>query len=386
MQTNQPMKTKVCLFLLTIYIGIMSIYFFKNQYYNADIEAYMGLVYRTNVPEMSIDEIHKKVFDELKLKNPSVFAETGEKSDATGAENYYPIMLRNVQVYEEELGFFSVKPVYNLLNSAFFQMGFSASTSTFLTSILAYIVLIFSIFSYLSRRLPNVELAFIITILISLFKPVLDSTRHATPDMLSCVLLLYAVYCFVEKKNLLLSSLFSVLTVLTRPEYFIFFTCIMIMLLMIRKQWTYKTWHLAAAYLAVAAAFFGIQSFSQIPWKVLFMNQFTKVQLYPLSHPDVFSYAEYFNFIKSKIFFEFNSSYFLILMLFAVLILGKTLFERANRRAQHTALFIGTIYISVFVRFLAFPILVNRMMIGFYLLILLALILYLFPRKVTNSI
>ncbi len=380
------MKTKVYLLLLTIYIGIMSIYFFKNQYYNADMEAYMGLVYQTNMPAMSMEEIHHKVFEELKVQNPAVFAETGEKSDAIGAEDYYPIMSRNVQVYKEELGFFSVKPVYNLLNSAFFQLGFPASTSTFLTSILAYIVLIFSIFFYLSRRIANIELSFIITILISLFKPILDATRHATPDMLSCVLLLYAVFFFAEKKNLIWSAAFGVLTVLTRPEYFIFFTCLMILLVMMRKQLAIETWKLSSAYLAVAGAFLGIQSFSHIPWKVLFMNQFTKVQLYPVSHPDPFSYAEYFHFIKSKIFFEFNNSYFLILMLFTVMLLGKPLIQNRDQRTRNTALFIGIVCVSVFIRFLAFPILVNRMMIGFYLLIILALIAYIFPRKIINSI
>lgn len=46
----------------------MSYYLYTHQYYNVDIEAYMGLLYKAEYPEMKIEEIHKKVFDELDEK------------------------------------------------------------------------------------------------------------------------------------------------------------------------------------------------------------------------------------------------------------------------------------------------------------------------------
>ena len=45
----------------------------------------------------------------------------------------------------------------------------------------------------------------------------------------------------------------------------------------------------------------------------------------------------------------------------------------------------GTIYVSVLIRFLSFPILVNRMMIGFYLLIIMTVIVFEFSRPEKES-
>ena len=379
------MKTKIYLLMLSVYLLIMSIYFYKNQYYNADIEAYMGLVYKNDAQEMSMQDIHKKVFDELKVKNPAIFLETGEPTETIGAESYYPTMASNPKAYEEELAFFSVKPFYNFVNSIFYRLGFPASVSTFLPSILSYIILIFSVFLFLNRKTSRTELAFVLSILISLFKPILDSTRHATPDMLSCLLLLSAFYFFAEKKNIYLSTLFAVLTIFTRPEYFIFFSCLFLLVLGFRRILSFKVFELIASYVIIALAFVIIQAYSEIPWKVLFMNQFTKVQIYPISHPDAFSFADYFRFVKSKIFFEFNSSYFTILLIFCVIIFGKSLYSRLDKSTLLPILLIATIYVSVFIRFLSFPILVNRMMIGFYLLIIMTVIVFEFSRPEKES-
>lgn len=382
------MKTKIFTGLLLIYLSVMSIYFYTHQYYNADIEAYMGLVYKMNEPEMSITDIHKKVFDELKVRNPNIFADKSEpEAETIGANYYYYTLSNNVKAYEEELEFFTVKPLYNVINSVFYKLGASASTSTFLISIISYISIIFLVFIFLNHQVKKTELAFILTILISLFKPLLDSTRHATPDMLACLLLLLAVYFFVYKKNILLTTIFSMLTIFTRPEYFIFFSFLLVLIVIFRRSFPYKISEIAICYLFLSLSFITIQLYSKISWGVLFMNQFTKVQYFPITNPDAFILSDYINFIKKKIFLEFNSSYFVILLIFSIIIFGKALYDKRKKGTQVWLAFsfIITIYISVFVRFLSFPILVNRMMIGFYLLIILCIITYHFdPKKNTD--
>lgn len=379
------MKTKIFTGLLLIYLSIMSIYFYTHQYYNADMEAYMGLVYKVNEPEMNIKDIHKKVFDELRIRNPNIFvkSEYDPEVETIGANSYYYTLSNNVKAYEEELEFFTVKPFYNAINSVFYKLGAPASTSTFLTSIISYCVLIFLLFIFLNVQLKKTELAFVLTILISLFKPLLDSTRHATPDMLSCLLLLLAIYFFIYKKNILLTTIFSMLTIFTRPEYFIFFSSLLVLVIIFRKLFHYRIQEIAICYLFLSLSFIIIQLYSKISWGVLFMNQFTKVQLYPISNHDPLVLSDYFNYVKRKIFFEFNSSYFLILLIFTIIVFGKAFYNKQKIKKSTILIFsfIMTIYISVFIRFLSFPILVNRMMIGFYLLIILAIINFQFPKN-----
>ncbi len=60
-------------------------------------------------------------------------------------------------------------------------------------------------------------------------------------------------------------------------------------------------------------------------------------------------------------------------MIVLVIILANN-FSLRNRKNQVQCLFFVIIYGSVFLRFLIFPSLVNRMMIGFYLLIILSMI------------
>lgn len=368
---------RISILILSLYLFLMSFYLYTHRYYNADIEAYMGLVYKSNFPDMNIEEIHKKVYDELKLKNP----ETGKSDlshieEAKGENTYYQVLSENPKAYEEELQLFTVKPLYNFINALFFKLGFDASTSTFLITLISYVLMVVMVFVFLSEIIKNHYLALILTILISLFKPLLDTSRHATPDGLSTLLLLLSFYFAVVKKNHRTATIFGILCIMTRPEYFIFYTFLLIILYIFKKDFSLKAKNIIGSFLFFALTFGTIQYFNQIPWSVFFMNQFTKVQLYPISNPDPFSFPDYFAYVKSKLLIEFNTSYFPLLLIFIVTILDyKLLMKKDTRSMKYLALYLA-IYITVFIRFFMFPSLVNRMMVGFYLIIILSLIAY----------
>ncbi|MGH1516784.1 hypothetical protein [Chryseobacterium sp. JK1] len=355
----------------------MSYYLYTHQYYNTDMEAYMGLIYKTEYPHMKIEEIHKKVYDELKEKNPHFAGldpvDPMVEEVAEGESTYYKIISENPKAYDEELQLFVVKPLYNFVNWSFFKLGFSASTSTFLISIISYALILILIFSFLIKILKNYTLAFIITVLFSLFKPLLESSRHASADSLSCLLLLLSFYMFTIRKNFFVAGVFAMLCILTRPEYFIFYSFLYVFIYIYRKSLKVSSRSLGLSYIYLFLSFFLIQYFNQVSWSTLFMNQFTKVQIYPVSNPDPFVFADYLQFIKSNIMLEFNSSYFPIILLFLVIILAND-FSVKSRKSQIQVLFFAIIYGTVFLRFLVFPSLVNRMMLGFYLLIILSMI------------
>ncbi|CAD0218086.1 hypothetical protein [Chryseobacterium sp. JV274] len=370
-------RENILVFIFSIYVCIMSYYLYANHYYNTDMEAYMGLIYKTEYPEMKIEEIHQKVYDELREKNPD-FAGLGPvdpmvKEVAKGESSYYKILSQNPKAYEEELQLFVVKPFYNFINWAFFKLGFSASASNSLISAISYALILILIFGFLIKILKNYSLAFIITILISLFKPLQESGRHVSADSLSCLLLLLSFYVFLVRKNFFLAGIFAMLCILTRPEYFIFYSFLYGIIYLYRNRLQVKTGPLLISYGYLFLSFFLIQTFNQVSWSTLFMNQFTKVQIYPVSQPDPFSFSDYIHFIKSKIMLEFNASYFPVLLIFIIIILANN-FSLYNKKRQAQVLFFVIIYGTVIMRFLVFPSLVNRMMLGFYLIIILALV------------
>lgn len=373
---------KIIYALMGAYLLMMSFYLYTHQYYNFDIEAYMGLVYKANHPDMKIEEIHAKVYQELNEKKPGKFTSKSTAIEvAKDGEIYYKTLSENAKAYEEELQLFSVKPFYNFINSVFFKMGFSASVSTFLITIISYVLIVLFIFIFLLENIKNHYLAFILTLLISFFKPLLDASRHATPDVFSCLLLLLSFYFFLYRRNIFVATIFGMLCIFTRPEYFIFYSMLFILIYLFDIQ-HYKTnpKFLILSYIYLFLSFALIQYFNQISWSVLFMNQFTKVQIYPISNPDSFVWVDYFNYLKSKAPLEFNTSYFTILLIFIVIILAPK-FHLKSKFFLLPVFFFFIIYASVFIRFLIFPSLVNRMMLGFYLLIILSLILIQISKK-----
>ncbi|WP_223598868.1 hypothetical protein [Chryseobacterium sp. GVT01B] len=370
-------RENILVFIFSIYVCLMSYYLYTNHYYNTDMEAYMGLIYKTEFPDMKIEEIHQKVYDELREKNPD-FAGLGPVNPmveevAKGESTYYKILSQNPKAYEEELQLFVVKPFYNFINWSFFKLGFSASASNSLISVISYALILILIFSFLIKILKNYPLAFIITILISLFKPFPEAARHVSADSLSCLLLLLSFYVFLFRRNLFLAGIFAMLCILTRPEYFIFYSFLYVLIYLYRNRLQVKTAPLLISYGYLFLSFFLIQAFNQVSWSALFMNQFIKVQIYPVSQPDPFIFSDYIHFIKSKMMLEFNASYFPVLLIFIIIILANN-FSFYNKKKQAQVLFFAIIYGTVMMRFLVFPSLANRMMLGFYLIIILALV------------
>ena len=371
--------------LLIFYMLLMTVYLSTHQYYNADIEAYMGIVYKTVYPNMSVDEIHKKVYDELREKKPERLQFDSKKDvDAVGDSKYYKILSENSKAYGEELQLFTVKPFYNFVNSIFFRIGFSASASTYIVTIISYILIVLLLYIFLLKIVENQILSFFITVLLSLFKPLLDASRHATPDVLACFLLLLSFYFVIIRRNLFISTIIGMLCIFTRPDYFIFYFFCILLLFVFRKNVKLKTLELFFALVYFFLSFALIQYFNQISWSVLFMNQFTKVQIFPISHPDLFNFSDYISCIKSKILLEFNSSYFILLLVFVVLIMAKKYTKVPKDEFIFYISFLFVIYLTVFIRFFIFFITDHILLFHFLYLILPNLYFTIFAKSLTK--
>ncbi len=363
------------LILLLLYLAAMSVYFWNKQYYNWDIEAYMGIIYTLDNPEIPIAEIHDKVYSELKTEAPHTFEFPDVEEKTIGVNDYYKVLASNPDAYGEELELFKVKPLYNWINFAFYKLGFSPSKATAIPVILPFVLIVLGIFLFTAKQWKNAGLALAVAVLVSLFKPLQDATRHASPDMLAAVLLLAAFYHLFYTKNSVAYTVFAMLTVFARPEFMLLFAIFSVLKVGFERSLKQNR-ELLTALLFIVASFGIIQLSNQVSWQTLVMNQFIKVQYFPVSAPEVFDETAYLNYLKQNILLEFNSSYFVILLLFAALIFAPALFLKRHLTAAELSriLLIVAIYITVMVRFFVFPMLVNRMMVGFYLLIILILI------------
>ncbi len=364
-----------CLILLLLYLAAMSVYFWNKQYYNWDIEAYMGIIYTLDDPEMPVAEIHQRVYSELRTEAPHIFEFPDVEETTIGVNDYYKVLSQNPDAFGEELELFKVKPLYNWINFAFYKLGFSASKATAVPVIISYLLIIMGVFIFTAKLWKNNLIALLIAMLISLFKPLQDATRHASPDMLAAVFLLASFYCLFYTKNKVAYTVFAMLAVLARPEFMLLFA-IFTVLKIILEQSVKKNTELLTGLLFIVSSFGIIQLANKVSWGTLVMNQFIKVQYFPVSAPEAFDQSAYIRYLKENILLEFNSSYFVILLLFAVLVFGATFYRNCqlNKADQNRILLIAAIYMTVMVRFLVFPMLVNRMMVGFYLLIILAVI------------
>lgn len=378
-------RFRISFSLLMVYLAVMSVYFWKKQYYNWDIEAYMGIIYQLDDPKMPVSKIHQKVYAELKTEAPQIFSFPQTEEKTVGANDYYRVLSQNPDAYGEELELFRVKPLYNWLNYIFYKLSFSASKATAVTVILSFLLIICAIFVLLSKLWNNSMLSLLITVLISLFKPLQDATRHAAPDMTAALFLLISFYFFFSKRNWPLFTFFAMLTLLTRPEFLILYGVFLFGIFIFSNASKFKK-DMLASMVFMSLTFSLIQITNKVSWSTLVTNQFLKVQYYPVSNPDAFDFLKYLTYLKENILLEFNSSYFVILLLFAVLICA-ALYKRQGVFTAEDYLkiiLIGSICFAVFIRFLIFPMLVNRMMVGFYLLIILVL-MTLFKKLATNQ-
>lgn len=360
-------------FILYLILIAFTFYLTKSQHYNWDIEAYMGLVYQLDNPEKSIEEVHNVVYSELKVKAPESFQfQNYTNEEAKGAVDYYKILSENPKAYGEELSLFKVKPLFTIVNYFFYQLGFSLSTSIFLPSILSFDLIILIIYSFLQKIIRNKFIVFALTICFILFRPILHAGRHATPDLFSCFLFLYGFYLLYTKKSIFLFTVLAMLNVFTRPEYIVFYLLLFLAFYIYRKVFYFSKRDIILGTLFLILSFAFIQFSNEIPWKTLLMNQFIKVQIYPISQPDAFNFNDYLNYIKAHLFRDFNESYFPLLLLFSLIVifLGK---DKKNIKTP-IIIFLIIIFCSVFIRFFIFPTLVQRMMVGYYLLIILSLI------------
>lgn len=373
---------RLYLFFLTAFLVLMSLYLWSHQSVNWDIEAYMGLVLKAENPGISPEELHEKVYSDLRSLNPDLF--DFESHPKPNQDEYYKILSENPTMYAEEIQLFAVKPLYNFINFLLYRLGVKLAVALFLTNISSYCMLLLLVYFRLSNIFKNHGFSLIITVFVGLFRPVLDAARQPTPDMLGTFLFLLSLYLLVFRRNIWAFTVCAVCAIFTRPEFIIPFSVVFVIILSLyRNHFEFKYQVLSLLY--IVSAFVLIQCFNHVSWQTLVSNQFIKFQYFPVSAPVPMDFSKYVGYVKSNIILEFNNSLFALLLFICIIVFGKDFKFKNVSNPQFSIYYLAILadYCSIFVRFLMFPSFVSRMMCPFYLVIIFTLMLYLYRETLS---
>jgi hypothetical protein len=166
-----------------------------------------GFVYMANVVAMHgahAPEIHETVYRELYAGIPKNILDHLLGHDPVETATSRSFHERAVDPYRfaELLPCFAVRPIFNeLVYVLHYWFGISLLRATVLIPVLSYWVLGWFVFTWIARYTP-MPWAALVSLLLMLTPPVWDLARWPTPDALSCMTLLLALYLILERKFL----------------------------------------------------------------------------------------------------------------------------------------------------------------------------------------
>jgi hypothetical protein len=166
-----------------------------------------GFVYMANAVAMHgahAPEIHETVYRELNAGIPKNILDHLLGHDPVETATSRSFHERAVDPYRfaEFLPCFAVRPIFNeLVYVLHYGFGISLLRATVLIPVLSYWLLGWFVFLWISRYTP-LPWAALVSLLLMLTPPVWDLARWPTPDALSCMTLLLALYLILEKKFL----------------------------------------------------------------------------------------------------------------------------------------------------------------------------------------
>jgi hypothetical protein len=234
--------------LFLILILVISINAVYKPTYNWDMIGYIGAVYSIN--ETNVQKIHDKTYTAVKLTVPdSVY------KNLTGNE---PLRIKahtDPVYFNSLLNFYKIKPLYVWLIYLLQTAGFNIVFATVIPSFFSYFLLMIVLYNWISRLLPVYQ-TLAVSSIIAVIRPISELAKFSTPDLLSSLILLYALYLLAIKKDDLINMpILFALSVLSRPDNLVFWFMLLITFFMTNKNSGKEKKYFAAAILSIVIAF-----------------------------------------------------------------------------------------------------------------------------------
>jgi hypothetical protein len=283
---------------------------------------------------------------------------------------YRSAMASNPDYFMQQLPFFSVKPLYPFLMTILHFGGLSLVDASVSISNAAYFALGVLIYAWVSRYLPAL-ISLIIAYGLSSFPLVTYIARISTPDALSALIVLLAIYLYIEQRSYKIALAVLVGSVGARPDN--------IFLLAPVLTYAGVSRHISFRYVAILALTSGVFFVSLVKmsgyysWSTLFYSAFVELPHRPASFQSPLMLVDYLNVYKKLIIKSFLSNDLVLFGSLAVLAIIMRFALRGSRDLCLHFLIIDMIYL--YTHFLIYPSYnQNRMYAAAILLILISLV------------
>lgn len=326
-----------------------------------DLPGYLGVFYSTKTSDIS--KIHSQTYESLyKTVTPE------EKYFLNGLDNpTQPIAVfaKNPQAFYEQIPYYHVKILYNALIFSVAEFGMvQPAKAPYLLNEILFFFFPFLIFVTFLKIFPkDMEINLLLTILISSLSLIRYLVTIPSPDFLALFFLLIFFYYFLRSNGKELHFAYTLILMLIRPDFIVFSSIFLVVfgLMNLKRKSKIK---IVFYLLILFSVYWGMLKISNYPgWKDVFYDSFIYRRNFISLEKADFTFQQYLNVLwthlkNSKKLIAVSSALLILCYFFSAVVWKK--------------LFSAVLFLSIFIRFLIFPLTGDqRLNIGFLLVFLL---------------
>jgi hypothetical protein len=359
-------ESRTGLLIVALLFVFYAAYFAARPAYNWDMVAYVAVALIDQGEP--VDRVHDETYAIVENAVPSA-----TYADLTASSEYRRIVAGDAARFVEQLPFYSVKPVYPWLMSLLHRAGIGLVAASVALSAAAYAGICLLLYAWIARRMRPLA-AVPLAALLALCPYVTPLAHLSTPDGLSVLVLLSAVFCVIEGCWSMAALALLPLAVLVRPENIVY---AIILLAYATAARILRPLPTALAALAAVAAYIVTTRWSgNYGWTTLFYFTYVDqtIDLARFASPlGLDDYARiYVQQLDKEIFLASEGLPLFLLVGFGAFLLAWRRADWRRDRPLHLIL-LGAVFIAL--RTVAFPGEAHRALVAAYLMLTMALIL-----------
>lgn len=364
MESNKNKRVTVSRYILALYcfiIVLVAAWSLNRPAYNWDMLPYMGVVLSYDHADDAY--IHQTVYATAKSQVPAVFYNRMIDPSNT----YRNSAAKNVAVFQSQLPFYIVKPLYTLSAWLFYRAGIQLATATVWPSVIAYVLTGLLLF-YWIHKYHGDGYAFACSTLIMVSPPLLNVAGLSSPDALSGLLLFTVVFWLTEKRSAAGACIFLLLAIAARLDNIIP-AMIFSATFFFSAKWGYRlSFFTAVSFLLVPLIVFFIVSAQAGPygWGIFYYPAFVKQLNSAYTINSSFNWKEYAVLAKSQLVTGLYFSFVSVFLLFVWLFLRQAPLPVIMKLMPEQMLAVLFVLVIV-IRFLLQPLVNDRIYIPYYL-------------------
>jgi len=369
------LKNKVICGLYFLFLVGASLYAYKKPLYNWDMLSYMALA--AGVENHNIVATHDLVYDEAKKHVPEPFYSRLVEP----AHEFKHKMFTDPVAFNQQLVFYTIKPLYVSLIYLAHKAGLSLTKATVAPSVISYFLIGILLFLWLIKYL-KIPLAGLISACAMLTAPMVNAAQLSTPDCLSGLTMFAAMYLVFENPKVLPVFICFALSIFARIDNVI--ACVLILsLLALTDKWTIKIskTQYTILFLGLIACYLAVSyRCTRYGWNILFYPSFAQ-------HLDTnsglgtgFKLVEYMRLMYSQL---LTGLYFYHLVIYLMILLLVFVNAPPDIRDFDLGQLMALLTVAVIaIRFVLLPEIDDRFYLSWYLLIVVLLVRKLASRPV----